>query len=190
MWMRATSSEIPRIRTSPCADGHASTMRPKRSPSVTCAEFIWRTADSITPVTSSRAARSARLPEAATAAIASGWTNASDPGPAHDARPIRCPSRRVIPKTSAVPWDPSSATVWSIAATASSTVTSHGRPVPLACGGLGVSLFTGTSKYRGFWSCDRGHNHHSISLQRCDAVIPTVGACPRVGAAMTCYGRA
>jgi hypothetical protein len=123
MWMRATSSEIPRMRAfmetdetgvSDDSGDQASTTRPKRSPSVTSPESRRRTAVSMVSVTSSRAARSAHLPEAATAAIASGWTKASEPSRVSNAA-IRCPSRRVIPKTSTVPWDPSSATVCSSA---------------------------------------------------------------------------
>ena len=117
MWMSATSSPIPRIRSAGGSDDQASTIRPNSALSAFAPGFHRCTACSTTPTTLSSADRSARLPDAATAAIASGCTNASepsrvsnavtssskaspcaDPGPAHDASPIRWPSLRVRSK--------------------------------------------------------------------------------------------
>ena len=134
MWISATSNAIPRMRTSGGSDDQASTIRPNRASSVVWPESKRCTAVATSATMSSSAARSARLSDAATAAIASGCTNASDPsrvskaatrrskvspcadpGPAHDASPIRCPSRRVRSNRSTVPSGPSSATVCSSA---------------------------------------------------------------------------
>ena len=129
MWISATSSAIPRTRTSGGSDDQASTIRPNR-PSSVCpgSTSTHRDLDGIDDVVE-------RGPLGALARRGNGrhrvWvherigsvegveratrrSNASpcaDPGPAHDARPIRCPSRRVRSKRSTVPADPSSATV-------------------------------------------------------------------------------
>ena len=132
MWISATSSAIPRSLTSSGSSAHASTIRSNSEPS--SSESRCCRTSSMTATTSSSAARSARLPEAAIAAMASGCTKASEPSsvskattsrsnaapyaapaPAHDASPIRWPSRRVRSNRSTDPSSPSSVTVWSSA---------------------------------------------------------------------------
>ena len=131
MWMSATSSAIPRIRTSGGSADHASTIRPnsalvghRRPESSRCTAgrddlddvverrplgALVRRRDGrhrvgvherVGPVQGVEGPRPAR----------SKASPCADPGPAHDARPIRCPSRRVRSNRSTVPSGPELAT--------------------------------------------------------------------------------
>ena len=132
-WMRATSPATPRTATSEGSSAQAAARRANRGcpgslPGSPSSEWPTWTA------TSSRAVTSAALPDATTADMASGCTKASEPssvskaatrasnrspeaapGPPHEARPTRWPSRRVRWNTSIVPSVPSSSTVASSA---------------------------------------------------------------------------
>ncbi len=132
-WMRATSPATPLAATAGGSSAHAATRRPKSG----CSRWLSgssTTARAICSSTDVSASSSAALPEAATAAIASGWTKASEPsrmssaatrasnrgpvaapGPPHEASPTRCPRRRVNAKASTAPSSPSSSRVSSSA---------------------------------------------------------------------------